>query len=75
MNGCSPPARSTSGARHPDAGFPADGILAQGEMDAAGLVFADIDLGKIGSVRRHGGVLNHRDWPALALPCPVLSLP
>ena len=40
-------------------------------MDAPGLVFATADLDAVAKVRRDGGVLNHRDWPALALPCPI----
>ncbi len=54
-----------------DHGFPADGVIGRGEMDAPGLVFASVDLDAVARVRREGGVLNHRDWPALDLPCPV----
>jgi len=58
----------------PDHGFPASGVLHRGEMDAPGLVFADIDLSLADSVRRDGGVLNHRDWPDKIPPCPVVTL-
>jgi predicted amidohydrolase len=46
-----------------DRGFPADGILAQGQMDAPGWVFCTLDPALIEAVRRDGAVLNHRDWP------------
>lgn len=46
----------------PDRGFPADGVVAQGQLDAAQWVFADLDFDKIDTVRRDGQVLNHRDW-------------
>jgi len=58
----------------PDHGFPASGVLVRGEMDAPGLVFADIDLILVDSVRRDGGVLNHRDWPDEIPPCPIVML-
>ena len=54
-----------------DHGFPADGVIGRGEMDVPELVFATVDLDDVAKVRRGGGVLNHRDWPALPLPCPV----
>ncbi len=47
----------------PDRGLPDDGILAAGELDAAGWVSAIVDLDAIARVRREGQVLNHRDWP------------
>jgi predicted amidohydrolase len=46
-----------------DRGFPADGILAEGRMDAPGWVFCTLDPSLIETVRRDGAVLNHRDWP------------
>jgi predicted amidohydrolase len=46
-----------------DRGFPADGILAEGKMDAPGWVFCTLDPSLIEAVRRDGAVLNHRDWP------------
>ncbi|MBL8670124.1 MAG: carbon-nitrogen hydrolase family protein [Alphaproteobacteria bacterium] len=46
----------------PDRGFPADGVLALGTMDAPGWVFADLDLAAVDRVRLDGAVLNHRDW-------------
>lgn len=46
-----------------DRGFPADGIMAQGQMDAPGWVFCTLDPALIEAVRRDGAVLNHRDWP------------
>ncbi len=58
----------------PDKYFPESGILVRGIMDEAELVFADIDLKAVAQVRREGGVLNHRDWPDIIPPCPVIEL-
>lgn len=46
-----------------DRGFPEDGMLARGALDAPGWVFCDLDPARIEKVRREGAVLNHRDWP------------
>ncbi len=51
-----------------DRGFPDDGVLAEAAPDIAGWVFATLDPAAIARVRRHGGVLNHRDWPRAPLP-------
>ena len=48
----------------PDRGWPETGILAETAMDAPGWAIADVSADAIGEVRRNGGVLNHRDWPA-----------
>ena len=45
-----------------DYGFPSDGILAQGEMNQAQWVIAELDLAYIDEVRQNGQVINHRDW-------------
>ena len=45
-----------------DRGFPADGVLAIGELDRTQWVYADIDPAAIARVRNDGQVLNHRDW-------------
>jgi predicted amidohydrolase len=37
-------------------------VVAQGQLDAAQWVYADLDFDKIADVRRDGQVLNHRDW-------------
>lgn len=47
-----------------DRGFPADGVLAAGTLNAPQWVYADLDLDAIARVRREGQVLNHRDWDA-----------
>lgn len=47
----------------PDRGFPDDGIIAQGMLDAPGWVFAEVDLAAVGKVREDGGVLNVAHWP------------
>jgi predicted amidohydrolase len=48
-----------------DRGFPADGIVAEGEMDAEGWIFSTLDPAALEAVRSQGAVLNHRDWPAV----------
>jgi len=46
-----------------DRGFPDNGILAIGELNASQWVFAEIDLDGIARVREDGQVFNYRDWP------------
>ncbi len=46
----------------PDRGFPDDGVIAQGMLDAPGWVFAEVDLAAVGEVRQNGGVLNVAHW-------------
>ena len=55
-----------------DRGFPEDGVLGAGAMDAAGWVFAELDPAAIASVRRDGAVRNHAAWPVAPPPCRVL---
>lgn len=55
-----------------DRGFPEDGVIAQGRLDAGEWVFADIDPAALEGVRRDGQVRNHLSWPADPPPCPVL---
>jgi predicted amidohydrolase len=55
-----------------DRGFPEDGVLARGALDAEQWLYADLDRSALEAVRRDGGVRNHRDWPAMPLPCPVI---
>jgi len=57
-----------------DRGFPEDGVLALGGMDAPGWVFAEIDAASLAAVRRDGAVRNHRSWPPAPPPCPVVAL-
>ena len=46
-----------------DIGFPDDGVLAQGAPEAtAPWLIADLPVGRLASVRRHGQVTNFRDW-------------
>jgi predicted amidohydrolase len=45
-----------------DVGFPSDGVLAQGRLNEAAWVTAEVDLDALERVRRDGQVLNHRDW-------------
>jgi predicted amidohydrolase len=45
-----------------DLGFPSDGVLAQGALDAPCWLHAELDLEALAYVRTHGQVVNHRDW-------------
>ena len=47
-----------------DRGFPDDGVLTLGTLNAAQWVCADIDPANIARVRREGQVFNYRDWAA-----------
>ncbi len=53
-----------------DRGFAADGIVAEGEYDAPGLVLATLDPARLEAVRAEGAVRNHRDWPRASIPRP-----
>lgn len=44
----------------PDEGFPSHGCTAQGELNKAQWVFADIDLQLINNVRKNGNVFNYK---------------
>lgn len=46
----------------PDRGFPETGVLAVGQINKPGWVYADADLGAVAEVRRDGGVLNMTHW-------------
>lgn len=47
----------------PDHGFPADGILALGQLNAAEWLYATADLDLVAEVRAGGQVFNYRHWP------------
>jgi len=47
----------------PDRGFPEDGVIAQGQLDVPGWIYARIDPAQTREVRRDGQVLNLRHWP------------
>ncbi|MBV8063138.1 MAG: carbon-nitrogen hydrolase family protein [Nevskia sp.] len=47
----------------PDLGFPADGVLAQGQLNQPGWIYAELDLEAVARVRREGQVLNFEHWP------------
>ena len=57
-----------------DRGFPEDGDLAGGALDAAHWVFADLDPARLEAVRHDGAVRNHLSWPPAPPPCPVIPL-
>jgi predicted amidohydrolase len=46
-----------------DRGFPDNGVLAIGELNAVQWVMAEISLDEIRTVREQGQVFNYRDWP------------
>ncbi len=56
-----------------DRGFPDDGVIARGQLDEPGLVFAELDPALIDAVRQDGGVRNHRDWPPHPAGCQVVT--
>lgn len=51
-----------------DYGFPGDGVLAQGERERVGWVYAEVDLALARELRSQGQVLNYRDWPRQETP-------
>jgi predicted amidohydrolase len=56
-----------------DRGFPDDGVLARGALDAAQWVYADLDPDRLRAVRQDGAVRNHLSWPAPPPPCQVVA--
>jgi predicted amidohydrolase len=56
-----------------DRGFPDDGIIAQGTMNAAHWLFADLDPARLATVRTQGAVFNHADYPQAPPPCQAAS--
>lgn len=60
----------------PDRGFPEDGVVALGAMDAAQWLFAEVDLARVSELRADGAVLNTRDWTEQpgAVPLPPVNL-
>ena len=59
----------------PDLGFPEDGIVALGKMDAAGWVHGEVSPEAIRHVRADGAVLTFRDWPLQSAPAAVETVP
>lgn len=45
-----------------DRGFPDDGVVALGTLNAPQLLVAELDLARVDEVRRDGQVLGYRDW-------------
>jgi predicted amidohydrolase len=45
-----------------DRGFPDNGILAEGKLNAVQWVIAEISLDKVDAVRQQGQVFNYQDW-------------
>ncbi|MGI3778213.1 MAG: carbon-nitrogen hydrolase family protein [Janthinobacterium lividum] len=57
-----------------DRGFPEDGVIARGALDAPGWVYATLDRTRLDAVRADGGVRNHRDWPGAVPACGVAEM-
>jgi predicted amidohydrolase len=47
-----------------DRGFPCDGLIVEGSMNAAQWVHAQLDTEALQTVRASGQVFNYRDWEA-----------
>lgn len=47
----------------PDRGFPDNGIVVSGELDAKQWILGDVDVAKVAEVRKDGSVLNFAHWP------------
>lgn len=47
----------------PDRGFPATGIIAEGDLGAPGWVYAEVSRAAVAELRTDGTVLNFRHWP------------
>jgi predicted amidohydrolase len=56
-----------------DRGFPEDGVLAAGRLDADEWVFCDLDPARLDEVRVEGQVRNFASWPADPPPCPAAA--
>lgn len=49
-----------------DRGFPDNGVLASGTLNAVQWVYSEISLSNCATVREQGQVFNYRDWPRQA---------
>lgn len=56
-----------------DRGFPDDGVLAEGALDAPGWAYADLDPARLAAVRQDGAVRNHLAWPPPPPACRVVE--
>lgn len=52
----------------PDRGFPDDGVIAQGELNQPGWVFADLDFDLLRKARDDTQVFTRRDWSSQHVP-------
>lgn len=57
-----------------DRGFPEDGLLARGALDAPDLVFANLDLARLAATRADPAVRNRADWPENPAPARIVRL-
>ncbi|EGO94089.1 MULTISPECIES: carbon-nitrogen hydrolase family protein [unclassified Acidiphilium] len=57
-----------------DRGFPEDGLLARGALDAADLLFATLDPARLAATRDDPAVRNRTDWPDDPAPARIVRL-
>jgi predicted amidohydrolase len=57
-----------------DEGFSADGVVAEGTLDADGWLFVDVESDRLAEARVQGAVRNLRDWPGVPPGCEIVSL-
>lgn len=57
-----------------DRGFPEDGLIARGALDACDLVFATLDPARLARTRADPAVRNMADWPDNPPPARILRL-
>ncbi len=57
-----------------DRGFPEDGLLARGALDAPDLLFATLDPARLAETRADPAVRNRTDWPDDPAPASVVRL-
>lgn len=55
-------ARSAGVFGRPDLGFPGDGVVVIGPLNAAQWIYGETDCGRAHKVRSEGAVLNHAHW-------------
>lgn len=57
-----------------DRGFPEDGLLARGALDAPDLVFAKLDPARLAATHADPAVRNRSDWPEDPAPSRIVQL-
>jgi predicted amidohydrolase len=57
-----------------DRGFPDDGLIARGALDAPDLLYVNLDPAALAATRADPAVRNHTDWPDNPAPASVVAL-